>query len=227
MKTLKRKIVAFVIAYVSKFSLRFVLSTCHLKVHGLEQFKKMAISEKCILMLWHNRLSLVSEILFKLTPNFIFSAFISKSRDGDPLDVLANSYKTGKAIRVPHNRRHQALKELIESLKNSSDVIIITPDGPKGPRYVVKPGIALAAVETNAKIIPFTWSSSKFWQLNSWDKLMFPKPFSTISITFGNPISLNQENALSENQLLLKEELLDLEAKANRDLFQSQNDWPK
>lgn len=226
LKAFKRKVFSFFIAYVAKYLLRLVLMTCKIEVRGLEVFKKTVSSQKSILMLWHNRLSIVSEILFKLDPHTIFSAFISKSRDGDPLAVLANSYKTGKAIRVPHDRKHQALKTVIDTLKNKNEVIIITPDGPRGPRYEVKPGIAVAAMETDATIIPFTWVSSKFWQLKSWDRLMFPKPFSTLIVTFGNPLKLEM-NSLEEDQEILKTSLLNIEEEVNQNLFESKDHFPK
>lgn len=222
MKALKRKVVSFFIAYIGKYFLRATLSTCKIEVNGLELFKETVLKEKCILMLWHNRLSIVSEILFKLDPHTIFSAVISKSRDGDPLAVLASSYETGKAIRVPHDRKHQALKAVIETLKNTKEVIIITPDGPRGPRYNVKPGIVMAALEANASIIPFTWTSTTFWQLNSWDKLIFPKPFSKITVTFGAPLKATEDD-LPKNQTLLKDALLAIESAVNTSL----NAFPK
>ena len=111
MKAFKRKIFAYFIAYIGKFLLRVILFTCRIEIQGLDLFKKTISSEKSILMLWHNRLTIISEILSKIDSHTIFSAFISKSRDGDPLAALANSYKNGRAIRVPHDRKHQALKQ--------------------------------------------------------------------------------------------------------------------
>ncbi len=226
LKSIKRKVFSFFIAYVAKFLLRLILLTCNIEIRGLETFKKTVSSKKSILMLWHNRLSIVSEILYKLDPHTIFAAFISKSRDGDPLAVLANSYKTGKAIRVPHDKKHQALKTVIDTLKNKNEVIIMTPDGPRGPRYEVKPGIAMAAIETNATIIPFTWIASKFWQLKSWDRLIFPKPFSNLIVTFGDPLELDK-NSLEENQEMLKAQLLNIEDEVNQNLFKSKEHYPK
>ncbi len=41
-----------------------------------------------------------------------------------------------------------------------------------------------------------SWTPSKFWQLRSWDKLIIPKPFSTIQVAFGEPVSVLQEQKL-------------------------------
>ena len=177
----------------------------------MDRFVKLASQEKCILMLWHNRLAIVAEVLHKHAPQFIYTALISNSRDGDPLAIMAHSYKSGKSIRVPHNARHKALKRVIESLKKSHEVIVITPDGPRGPHYKVKPGTALAAKEASATIIPFTWSSDRFWELKTWDKMRLPKPFSSIKVVLGEPIK-----ALRESQ----EDLLDLQSKLQGSLLE-------
>lgn len=215
----------YLIAYAGKYLLRTILATCRLRVKGIDRFHALSKKEKCILMLWHNRLAPTSEILNRISPANIYAAFISKSRDGDPLALLANSYKTGKAIRVPHNARHQALKAVIQSLKENSDVIVITPDGPRGPRYVAKPGIVAAAQETGAHVVPFSWTATRFWQLKTWDKMIFPKPFSTILVTFGEPVSLNHLTQ-EEGTSFLQETLLSLEKKANEETLGTNYSWP-
>ncbi len=53
-----------------------------------------------------------------------------------------------------------------------------TIDGPRGPRYVAKPGPVLLAKLTGAPILPFYIALEDPWVLNTWDRLMIPKPFS-------------------------------------------------
>jgi lysophospholipid acyltransferase (LPLAT)-like uncharacterized protein len=185
---LKKKVLPYCYAYLGKYAVKLLLWSCKIHIEGLERFVQHASEEKCILMLWHNRLALAAEILHRYAPQFIYAAVISNSHDADPLFILAYSYKSGKAIRVPHNARHQALKQIINNLKKKREVIVITPDGPRGPCYKVKPGIAFAAKETEATIIPLTWTATRFWQFRTWDKFMLPKPFSSIRVTLGHPI---------------------------------------
>ena len=195
--------------------IRLLLKTCKVKIHGLDHFVKTAEKSPCMLMLWHSKLVLVSEILNKHAPQFIYTAFISKSRDGDPLAYLATSYKSGRALRVPHNARHLALNQMIGSIKNKGEIIIITPDGPRGPREEVKPGIVLAARETEANVFPFSWKAERFWQLKTWDKMKIPKPFTSINVYFGDPfITTGNNGNRNENAaLLLKNSLNSLELK--------------
>jgi lysophospholipid acyltransferase (LPLAT)-like uncharacterized protein len=213
----KKNWLSYPIAYLSKFTIRLLLRTCQIEVEGLNQFVEVASRKRCILMLWHNRLGIVSEILYKFAPQFIYSAFISKSHDGEPLAILAKSYQAGRAIRVPHNARHQALKMVIDNLKSDRDVIIFTPDGPKGPKYEAKAGIALAATEVDAMIIPFSWQANDYWELSTWDRFRLPKPFSHIKVTWGNPLSfdngeINNRDVVKKR---LKEALVDIETPAS------------
>jgi lysophospholipid acyltransferase (LPLAT)-like uncharacterized protein len=191
---IKRKIFPSLFAYSAKFVVRMLLKTCKVRIHGLQAFVKTAEQHPCILMLWHNKLVLVSEILNAHTSKFIFTAFISKSRDGDPLARLAESYKRGRAMRVPHNARHHALSQLVNAVKNKGEIAIITPDGPRGPKHIVKPGIILAARETEAHLFPFSWQAKRFWQLKTWDEMKIPKPFTTIDVSFGKPVILSRND---------------------------------
>jgi lysophospholipid acyltransferase (LPLAT)-like uncharacterized protein len=53
-----------------------------------------------------------------------------------------------------------------------------TIDGPRGPRYVAKPGPVLLAQTTGAPICAFYVAVEKAWVLNTWDALIIPQPFS-------------------------------------------------
>jgi lysophospholipid acyltransferase (LPLAT)-like uncharacterized protein len=206
--TFKRKHLGTPIALSAKYLIRLLLWTCRFKVQGLETFVKTASQERCIVVLWHNRLALVAEFFHRHAPQFIYAAFVSKSRDGEPLARLATSYKAGRAIRVPHNARHQALKNAIDHLKFHNEIVLFTPDGPRGPPFQVKPGVVKAAQEAGAAVIPFTWTASRFWQFKTWDQFMLPKPFSTIHVTLGVPVYLNKEMELEKAIEVLKSKMI-------------------
>ncbi|HEV8052019.1 MAG TPA: DUF374 domain-containing protein [Parachlamydiaceae bacterium] len=206
----KRRWLPYLLAYSAKIVIRAVVKTCRIQIKGLQTFIETAEKQPCILMLWHNKLVLVSEILNSHASQFIYTAFISKSRDGDPLAILAESYSIGRVLRVPHNARHLALNQLIDSLKNKGEIIVITPDGPRGPPLVVKPGIILAARESEASVIPFSWQAKHFWQLKTWDRMKIPKPFTTIDVVFGKPVNVPKEAGIGyENESALLKNALD------------------
>jgi lysophospholipid acyltransferase (LPLAT)-like uncharacterized protein len=204
----KRFILPYPLGYLVKYILRIILWTCRFEVQGLDAFVNCAKKESCALALWHNRLAILPEVLHRFTKGLTFKAVISKSRDGAPLAVVVNSYKRGKTLRVAHNDRHGALRTLINDLKEKKDVLVITPDGPRGPRYALKPGLAVAAKAAGAHVVPFAWTADRFWKMKTWDGFMLPKPFSSIQITFGAPLVLSQESSLKQDVDSLTQHLM-------------------
>lgn len=200
----KRFVLPYPAAYLIKYVLKFLFWTCRFEFTGLERFVEHARHNRCILSLWHNRLAIVPEVLSQYTHGLTFTAVISKSRDGEPLAVMVNSYKKGRTIRVAHNDRHGALRTLIAHLKDRLGVVVITPDGPRGPRYILKAGIAAAARSSGASVVPFSWAASQFWQLRTWDGFMLPKPFSTIQVAFGEPLQLPLGASMEEDMAFLQ-----------------------
>lgn len=185
---MKRKIarwIDWILPYLVKGTLYTILKTCRITIIGAKQFQEAGSKGRCILMLWHNRLAPAAHLLARIAPHFTYGAVVSNSRDGELLAKIVNAYPQGRTIRVVHNAKHHALREVIQQLNESNTVIVMTPDGPRGPRYKIKPGIIAAARASNSSIVPLTWSASHFWQLKTWDKFMIPKPFSRIVVMFG------------------------------------------
>lgn len=60
-----------------------------------------------------------------------------------------------------------------------------TADGPRGPNMIAKPGPVQLAELTNATWIGTYYAlPNRRWELNSWDRFMIPKPFSTVTFTW-------------------------------------------
>jgi lysophospholipid acyltransferase (LPLAT)-like uncharacterized protein len=66
--------------------------------------------------------------------------------------------------------------------------VVFTIDGPRGPRYVAKPGPVLLAKKTGVSINCFYVSVKSAWILNSWDRMIIPKPFSRAAVYASSPI---------------------------------------
>lgn len=206
-KERKSTFTSHILAYVIRAFLKIILFTCKFKVVGLEHLRNASPNTPCIIMLWHNRLALIGPGILAAKLNRAFTAFVSNSRDGDIVAEYTKSYSIGRAVRVPHDSKDRALKTLITRLKLKKEIGIITPDGPRGPKYVLKPGVALAAVETDAPIIPFTWESNRYYEVKSWDRFRIPLPFTTIVATFSAPITLDK-NLTLENQVTVLQKAL-------------------
>jgi lysophospholipid acyltransferase (LPLAT)-like uncharacterized protein len=71
-----------------------------------------------------------------------------------------------------------------------------TIDGPKGPRYVAKPGPVLLARNTQTPLVAFHLAVKKAWVLNSWDRLMIPKPFSRVALHISRMMTVPKDSDL-------------------------------
>jgi lysophospholipid acyltransferase (LPLAT)-like uncharacterized protein len=61
----------------------------------------------------------------------------------------------------------------------------ITPDGPRGPRRHVQPGLIWLAARTGLPIVPIGIAFRRPWRLRSWDRFALPKPWSRATcVTF-------------------------------------------
>ena len=68
-------------------------------------------------------------------------------------------------------------------------------DGPTGPIGKIKAGVIKMAWESNAILVPMYTSAEHAWFFNSWDRFMLPKPFSKITLTFGDEMHLSPDGS--------------------------------
>ena len=72
------------------------------------------------------------------------------------------------------------LKDQLEQ----GNLVVFTIDGPRGPKYVAKPGPVLLSRASALPMAAFNVALSDAWVLNTWDALMIPKPFSKALVRF-------------------------------------------
>lgn len=145
---------------------------------------------RIILCTWHQQFFSAIRY-FKRYKKYSPCLMISKSNDGE---IIANiAERTGwHAVRGSSSRDGgAALKEMVARLRlHGCGLAGHILDGPRGPAGVVKSGIISMAQATEAVIVPFSVRAEKVWYFRSWDKFMVPKPFSRVSIKFGEGINL-------------------------------------
>lgn len=111
-----------------------------------------------------------------------------------------------------------ALRALIKLGRAGQD-LVVTPDGPKGPRQVAKLGVVQLAKATGLPIVPVAFACSSKHLFSSWDHFMVPYPFSRGLYIYGKPISVPREGddlALEAHRLALETELNRLTEEAER-----------
>lgn len=161
--------------------MRLLIGTCRFEVHGKEEFEGARRDNPgCILAFWHQCL-----LVFSWTHRHQgIQVMVSQHADGDlialPLQRLGFGTVRGSTTRGGP----RALREMVRLARDGQD-LGITPDGPRGPRYRVQPGVITLARLTGRPILFGTWAASRCWKLNSWDRFRIPKPFSRIVALYG------------------------------------------
>ncbi|MCW5551138.1 MAG: lysophospholipid acyltransferase family protein [Verrucomicrobiae bacterium] len=163
--------------------------------------------DKIIFAIWHNRLAL-SLILYR---RYVarrdrarrLVALVSASRDGGLLTRVLELFEV-RPVRGSSSRRGaQALREMV-TLGRAGHDLAITPDGPRGPRYVVQDGVISAAQLTGLTIVPVTYHLNWKLCLNSWDRFLIPLPFCRCDVITGLPIRVPREATPDEREAARK-----------------------
>lgn len=192
-----------VIGLVLSVVLRLWFATCRKVFIGVDPRTRLCHhhdpddDERFILCVWHDAV---------LVP--IFSAppanrretccLVSQHQDGSFLaealrrlgfTTVRGSSKRGGA---------QALKQLIEDTAGRH--IVISPDGPRGPRREMKAGAVYLASQTGRRIIAGGYGARRCWRVRgSWTDLLVPAPFTTVYVVSGEPIAIPPD--LSRDEL--------------------------
>lgn len=143
-------------------------------------------------------------------------AMVSQSRDGELIARIIESVGL-PTIRGSSSRGGvKALVSAIRLIERQGYDVVITVDGPRGPRHVVKDGAIHLASRTGAHIMPVRVSMHRAHVFQkAWDKFQLPWPFAKCRIVFGQdyavPRNLDEAEIVQE-RLRLEERLAALDA---------------
>lgn len=159
-----------------------------------------------VALMWHNRLFFFAPI-FPADVRRRTKAVVSSSRDGQYVTDLI-SFLGLQSLRGSSSKKGaNALRGALDAIREGWNVAF-TPDGPRGPRYELKPGPVIVASMTGAKILPLSVNASRYWEIRSWDRFQIPKPFSTITLVVGDTVAVPpdlDEEGLERERLRIQE----------------------
>lgn len=193
------------------WAMKLLTSSLRLEVRDLCGIGSPAAAvPPAIYILWHNRFFTVPAGWNQICSQHRKAVTLtSASHDGDMVARAMAVFNLG-AVRGSSSRRGvAALVGLKRALQDGFDVCL-TPDGPRGPRYVLQPGAIKLAESTGAPIVPVYVVFSSAFRLGTWDRFVIPMPFSRVEITFAETIHLNRgmDPETFENERLRIETLL-------------------
>jgi lysophospholipid acyltransferase (LPLAT)-like uncharacterized protein len=134
---------------------------------------------------WHD--SMVVPIFFRRQPATV--ALVGAHNDGSYVSTVLKSVGI-RSVRGSSSRGGvKALRQLLAETEGAH--IVLTPDGPRGPRRQLKPGLAFLASRTGKVVIPTAFAADQEWRpQGKWTDLMIPKPFSRVFALLGQPIEI-------------------------------------
>ena len=148
--------------------------------------------EGMIIAFWHNQL--LTMPLFYFGRRFGLSTLISLSKDGELASRIVRRWGIGTVRGSSHRGGIAALKEMLRLSKDSCHHIALTPDGPKGPPFVVKDGPLILAMRSGRSITPLAVAYQRYAQMKSWDGFLLPFPFTKAYFVCGDPVHITEED---------------------------------
>lgn len=165
--------------------LRALAATWRISVHGRDphQARMLRGDGAVILSLWHGQM-LPILVAHRGQPCRVL---VSEHRDGEIITQILASFGFSAERGSTTRGGLRALIGLVQRVRAGDD-IAVTPDGPRGPRHHVAPGVAVIAQKTGAPIVPLVSHSNRRWQLSSWDAFEIPKPFARVTVLYDQPV---------------------------------------
>jgi len=172
------------LALVGATILRALFLTLRLRIEDRSSILSDGGKSPVIVCFWHNRILGITYAFDRIYPRHRSGVTVltSPSRDGEILAQLVAAFGMGSVRGSSSRRGSRALLELVRLIRDGRD-IAVTPDGPRGPRYSLGPGIVLLAQSTGARIIPVHAKFSRCLRMKTWDGFIIPLPFSEVSVT--------------------------------------------
>lgn len=156
------------------------------------------IEQPALIGFWHGKMLPVWYYFRKVKP----VAVISQSKDGSLLANLLNFW--GFEVRRGSSSKggKEVLKQITKDAKDN--LVMLTPDGPRGPKYELKAGLIIASQRSSKPFyfINVVISNSKVFT-KSWDHFSLPLPFSKVKLSVKGPYYIESDSCEEIDNLII------------------------
>ena len=198
--TLWQRVALWLITWAGYLAIRAIGPTLRYCVSLEEGAPEDFVSPPVIYAFWH-RCVFPAAYFWR---NFGIQVMTSRSFDGEYIARIIQKLGYVPVRGSSHRGAVPALLELRRGARQGGSVAF-TIDGPRGPRYVAKPGPVLLSRATGIPMCTFHIAIDDAWVLNTWDALMIPKPFSRALIRMSSRITVPPNADDSEMERLHRE----------------------
>ncbi|MBR9989961.1 MAG: lysophospholipid acyltransferase family protein [Gemmatimonadetes bacterium] len=187
-----------------------LMHTTRLRVENESAYRaRMDEGKPVIFALWHGRL---------LPLGFLHRGqdvvcLASRSADGEYITRILQHWGFSVVRGSSSSGGDTAFRDLVRVVRAGRSVAV-TPDGPRGPRERLKPGVLQLAQLTGVPLVPLAAAASRSWWFVSWDRFLVPQPFARLHVAYGDPVFVPRESAdLGELTAKIESTLSDLMAR--------------
>jgi lysophospholipid acyltransferase (LPLAT)-like uncharacterized protein len=188
-------------------------ATLRWRTEGLEQLDAVVREgRQPIMAFWHGRI-LPATYYFRRRGIVVIT---SENFDGEWIAGIIERFGYGTARGSTSRGGWKALLQLTRDMAAGRPAGF-TVDGPRGPARVAQAGAVWLARATGNPVLPFHLEANRYWTVRSWDRTQIPKPYATVAIAMGEPLTVPadaDERGLEMARQALEGRLRSLEQRA-------------
>jgi lysophospholipid acyltransferase (LPLAT)-like uncharacterized protein len=186
--------------------IRLLYATLRVRHMGLENITRYDDPPSpYIVAFWHGHLLLMVFGRHRKP----MQVMISHHRDGELIARTMELFGIDVARGSTTRGGSAALRAMLR-VTGSGTNLAFTPDGPRGPRRVLQPGVIAAAQMTGLPVIPVVVSAARKRVLRSWDRMEIPRPFSRYLYVYGEPMIIARDADFEGERVRVERALNDL-----------------
>jgi lysophospholipid acyltransferase (LPLAT)-like uncharacterized protein len=186
--TVRQRIVLRIIIWVGYWIIRLIGPTLRVSISFEAGAPQSLRQRPLIVSVWHSCIIPATYVCRDLGVRVMSS----NSYDGEYMGRIIHQFGF---VAVKGSSSRNAVRALLGLRRALEDgwTVAFTLDGPRGPRRKVKPGPVALGRSSGVPLTVFYAAVDKAWVLNTWDRLMIPKPFSRVLLRFGTLIRVPAE----------------------------------
>ena len=182
--------------------LRFALRTTRWTLLGADHLGRHLHAHPAIFAFWHERLPMMPA-LWTLAletragagaPRGRMHVLVSRHQDGRLIGSMMHGFGLdlvhGSSAKGTEQKGGAAGLRALLGVLADGDQVVITPDGPRGPRHQVARGVLQLAAMSGAPIIPCAAQSTRHRILPTWDRMLLPMPWGRGVLVCGASIAV-------------------------------------
>ncbi|MCL4461095.1 MAG: lysophospholipid acyltransferase family protein [Nitrospirae bacterium] len=179
-------------AFFASLAVRFLKWTNRCHYSGFSHYRRRLESgEPLLIAFWHNQGLFMPFVYYGKWGKI--RIIVSRSRDGALISSLLWWFGILSVRGSSSNGGIQALRQLLKLARDGSTSLVFTPDGPRGPIYEAKEGVAFLVKRTGKPLYLLSVAYSRFRECRSWDRFRIPLPFGRAYFACSPPLCFSNE----------------------------------